>query len=824
MKFVYLLTLSVLLTTLTGWAQPANDDCSGAIQIPMGGPNVCIPITGNNTDATSATITPGCAAFQGFEVWYKFIVPTTGIAIIETSAAAGGFTDCGLAAYSGTCGALTLLDCDDDSGEGLFSLIELSALTPGETIYLAVWEYGGNAFGAFNICAYQPPPCADVDLFSLALDGCGSDNLNLTWVSNSPESEFFLEYGEAGFTQGNGTNVTGFTGVDGPPYTITGLMAGTSYDVYLYEVCQAVSSSTLTGTFTTTTGNLTNDDCIDAILLTVGGINECNPTTAFNNCASDSGVDHGCAFYSGGDVWFSFVAPVSGEVWVETQTAGGFTDGGLAVYSGDCAGLTLINCDDDGGLGLFSLVIATGLTPGETYYAAVWEYGNDAFGEFNICVYEPPTCPSPPQFSFFTQNVGPNQADINWANTILPGSTYLIEYGPDGFIPGTGTVITGVSGTDGPPVLISGLDPQTPYNYYWQAACSAAPGDSTNVMGPYFFTTTETCPTPSPFQITTTDAGFDFVTVTWPNNLPGATFVLEYGPQGYTQGSGTTITGVVGTDGPPVTISGLTESSNYDMYLLQICAPGEQTNVVGPILLETLSPPPANDNLCDATEIIVDAPPISSSNEGATAEDGEPEGDCWLFLGSPLESVWLYFVAPETGTASVTTDFGDNEMHDTHITIFELTGTCDDMSGLVQVGCDEDGGFVGPNGWTSIAEMTGLTPGVTYYVQVDGYNTQDGQFFIQVLTDPVGLDEIVEAGFMMYPNPAKDAIILSSDIINGAVVIALFDMNGRQVISETKNITKGEKTIVSLDGINPGVYMVRMTGSEGSSIRRLMVE
>jgi hypothetical protein len=107
---------------------------------------------------------------------------------------------------------------------------------------------------------------------------------------------------------------------------------------------------------------------------------------------------------------------------------------------------------------------------------------------------------------------------------------------------------------------------------------------------------------------------------------------------------------------------------------------------------------------------------------------------------------------------------------------------------------------------------------------VDGYNTQDGQFFIQVLTDPVGLDEIVEAGFMMYPNPAKDAIILSSDIINGAVVIALFDMNGRQVISETKNITKGEKTIVSLDGINPGVYMVRMTGSEGSSIRRLMVE
>ena len=823
MRYLYLFTLSFLLTGLNSWAQPANDNCAGAIQIPMGGPNVCIPITGDNTDATSSAITPGCAQYLGFEIWFKVIVPSTGLANVETSSVDGGIGDSGLAAYSGTCDDLTLIACNDDGGEGLFSLLELSNLTPGETIYFAVWEYGGNAFGEINICAYQPPPCADLDLFSLAIDGCGSDNLNLTWTSNSPDSEFFIEFGEAGFTQGTGTTESGMTSVDGPPYTITGLNPGTTYDIYLYEVCEGVTSSTLTGTFTTSSGDLTNDDCINAIPLTVGGPNDCMPTTAFNNCASDSGIDHGCAAYNGGDVWFSFVAPASGEVWVETQAAGGFTDGGLAVYSGNCGALTLIDCDDDGGLGLFSLVIATGLTAGETYYAAVWEYGNNAFGDFNICVYEPPTCPSRPQFSFFTQKVGPSQAEVNWDEEILPGATFILEYGPDGFTPGTGTTITGVNGIDGPPVLISGLDPETAYDYYWQGACSDQPADSTNVMGPYSFTTTEVCPTPFTFQITTTEAGLDFVTVTWPSNLPGATFILEYGPQGYTQGSGTTITGVVGTDGPPVTISGLTQASNYDMYLLQICGPGQQTDVVGPVLFETLSPPPANDDLCNASEIIVDAAEVSFNNEGGTAQEGEPEGSCWLFLGSPIESVWLYFTAPESGNATVTTDFEDNELHDTHIAIYELTGTCDDLTTLVQVGCDEDGGTVGPNGWTSIANMTGLTPGATYYIQVDGYNTQDGQFFIQVLTT-VGLSEVVDPGFLMYPNPARDEIIISTDKFNGMVMIELFDMNGRQIINEMKNITLGENTRMSLDNVIPGVYTVRMTGTEGSSVRRLMVE
>ncbi|MGB1248106.1 MAG: fibronectin type III domain-containing protein, partial [Chitinophagales bacterium] len=72
-------------------------------------------------------------------------------------------------------------------------------------------------------------------------------------------------------------------------------------------------------------------------------------------------------------------------------------------------------------------------------------------------------------------------------------------------------------------------------------------------------------------------------------------------------------------------------------------------------------------------------------------------------------------------------------LHDTHIAIYELPGgDCTDLTDLVELGCSEDEGVEGPNGWTSITTMTGLTPGTTYYVQVDGYGASTGTTLIEV--------------------------------------------------------------------------------------------
>lgn len=151
-------------------APPANDNCSGAITL--------TPAT-NCTYATYTTLgasnsvgppAPGCASYAGGDVWFRVTVPASGILSIDTQT--GGITDSGMAVYSGTCGGLTLVTCDDDSSaNGLMSSINLTGQTPGATLFIRVWEYGNDSPGTFGICVTTPgPPVNDSCATAVALN------------------------------------------------------------------------------------------------------------------------------------------------------------------------------------------------------------------------------------------------------------------------------------------------------------------------------------------------------------------------------------------------------------------------------------------------------------------------------------------------------------------------------------------------------------------------------------------------------------------------------------------------------------------------------
>ncbi len=129
------------------------DDCSTSITIPVN--SSCINQSFTNVGATDSGIAdPSCGAYSGGDVWFNLVVPASGSVTVETSEN-GGITDSGMALYTGTCGALTLVTCDDDSGTGNMSMISASGLTPGSTLYVRVWEYNNNDFSTFNLCAYS---------------------------------------------------------------------------------------------------------------------------------------------------------------------------------------------------------------------------------------------------------------------------------------------------------------------------------------------------------------------------------------------------------------------------------------------------------------------------------------------------------------------------------------------------------------------------------------------------------------------------------------------------------------------------------------------
>ncbi len=162
-RLVFFLALFALSNNVFSAAAPANDNCAGATPLTVNA--TCTYSNYTNVNATeSVAPVPGCAnwiAGSMEDVWFSVTVPASGQIILDTQT--GGITDGGMAIYSGTCGALTLIECDDDdSGNGLMPYINRTGLTPGSTIYIRVWEYGGDVTGTFGICAYSPvPTCTD---------------------------------------------------------------------------------------------------------------------------------------------------------------------------------------------------------------------------------------------------------------------------------------------------------------------------------------------------------------------------------------------------------------------------------------------------------------------------------------------------------------------------------------------------------------------------------------------------------------------------------------------------------------------------------------
>lgn len=141
-----------------GGCPPVNDDCANATVLTPGSVFNTNSLVGTNVFATasSGAPAPGCATYSGGDVWYQVTVPASGSITVETNNNSSNITDTGMAVYSGTCGSLSLVECDDDdSGDGSFSLISLSGRTPGEVLLVRVWEYGGGTEDTFQVSAYD---------------------------------------------------------------------------------------------------------------------------------------------------------------------------------------------------------------------------------------------------------------------------------------------------------------------------------------------------------------------------------------------------------------------------------------------------------------------------------------------------------------------------------------------------------------------------------------------------------------------------------------------------------------------------------------------
>jgi gliding motility-associated-like protein len=391
---------------------PTNDNCSGATNLTVG--STCTPTTGTFYGATQSM--PGCFGNANDDVWYSFVASQTSVMISLTTVASDLNSDPVVELFSGTCGNLTSMKCNDasfpytTSGSDVFS-----GLTIGQTYYYRVYQksdrYPNATNSTFTTCVYTAPNSPVNDNCSGAItvvSGTTCTPISATVYGatesmpgcsgNANDDVWFI------FVATNTTQIINVTPVTGFSTPIVELFSGTcgnltsincnstSYflsnnynglfsgltvgQTYFYRVYQssALYPTTSNGGFTTcvtesTTLPPSNDNCINATSLTVGST--CNPTNGTFVGSTPSQVAPPTCFSTAMaiyDVWYSFTATQIYQNINVTPTTSG-TIYYVEVFSGNCTNLNSVYCRQltSSSTNPYTATVDN-LTPGQIYF------------------------------------------------------------------------------------------------------------------------------------------------------------------------------------------------------------------------------------------------------------------------------------------------------------------------------------------------------------------------------------------------------------------------------------------------------------------------
>ena len=412
---------------------PANDDPCAATPLTVGATCVFTTATNSLATSTAGAPAPSCGGYLGGDVWFTVVVPPSGAINFESNSVV--MDDGVMAVYSGTCGALTEIACDDNSSLNsiLMPAISLTGQTPGSTLWVRFWAYNNLNNGTFKICAstFTPVvndnPCNAISVpvnatcnYTTYSNAGATSTLGVTAPSCSnyaggdvwftatiPASGLLIIDSNTGvMTDGGMAVYTGACGAlvqvacddDGsanglmPMLTISSLAPGTQIWIRFWEY-----GNDNNGTFSLClynpciAGPPVNDNCLNAVPLILGV-----PATGTNVCSTNTLEPTAPACWITvnpiNSVWYSVQAPASGQIRVRV-IPNTLTNPQVAMFGGTCGvGMTILGCNDNAtGCGTAtnysSDLLVSGLVNGTTYYIMVDGY-TSSVGVFGILAFD----------------------------------------------------------------------------------------------------------------------------------------------------------------------------------------------------------------------------------------------------------------------------------------------------------------------------------------------------------------------------------------------------------------------------------------------------
>ena len=439
---------------------------------------------------------------------------------------------------------------------------------------------------------------------SLTSSNVTSNSAVLGWTEMGTSTTWNIEYGPVGYTQGTGGTLV--SGVTTNPYTLSALTPSTVYDYYVQADCGGTAGTSVwigPHTFTTlctafVAPYLENFDGL-ALVSPYTALPLCwetqvgpdfwdvtNDVTNTGNTYSPDIGDHTTT--TSNYMWIDassnitaneMVSPlidISGLTspyagfWFLSENTNNTINHTIALDVWD--GATWLNIATETGnfTGWVEVAAVVPSTVPSTTKFRIYAIANPAgttsdyyfndLGVDDFFVMEAPTCLAPT--SLIATNITANSVDLGWTEN---GSSTIwdIEWGTTGFTPtGTPTIV----GTTTNPYSLTGLVADTSYSFYVRADCGSTNGQSI-WSGPFNFTTLISCPAPTVLTATTITS--TSAMLGWTENGSASTWNVEYGPVGFTQGSGGTL--VSGTTTNPYALTALTPATVYDFYVQADC-------------------------------------------------------------------------------------------------------------------------------------------------------------------------------------------------------------------------------------------------------------
>jgi len=231
---------------------------------------------------------------------------------------------------------------------------------------------GTTVSAGWDATIYCTPPITCFKPVVLTATNIGATTAQLSWTESGTATQW--EY--LVLPLGANIPILGQSGVPAPsnPFVVGGLSPSTTYTFYVRAICSASNASFWSDGFTFSTTPV-NDECNNALQASVNTSLSCDITTSVDFKGATASTSTGTCTPNVSDIWYKFTA-ISTTHSIQTEgTNAVMASVNLALYSGSCSSLNVLQCgtstDVNGPTVVGNTIeghVANGLTIGQTYY------------------------------------------------------------------------------------------------------------------------------------------------------------------------------------------------------------------------------------------------------------------------------------------------------------------------------------------------------------------------------------------------------------------------------------------------------------------------